>query len=180
MDRQTKTAIAQAIINGCPTVDGCKKFNTPPDCLECWQSTVDEVEKLVDHSGRVVTVVAAMIHNWQGEAMMVKHGECECGCQLQEMYEFPGGKVECGEDLEFALIREIREELGLEIAVGPLVHAQVNHYSHSANYYAVLFYKCYSQYHTVEKDHIWVTSETISLYDVLPGAVVALRKAAKF
>lgn len=34
-------------------------------------------------------------------------------------WEFPGGKVELGELPEAALIREIKEELSLEISVGP-------------------------------------------------------------
>lgn len=37
------------------------------------------------------------------------------------MFEFPGGKIEAGEDHEEALIREIKEELDVSITVGEFV-----------------------------------------------------------
>ena len=41
--------------------------------------------------------------------------------RLPGKWEFPGGKVEPGEDPRAALVREIREELGLEILPGALL-----------------------------------------------------------
>ena len=40
---------------------------------------------------------------------------------LPNLWEFPGGKVEPGETFETCLVREIREELAIEISVHELV-----------------------------------------------------------
>lgn len=63
-----------------------------------------------------IEVVAAVIHN-DGEIFATQRGFGE----FEGMWEFPGGKIEFGESCEVALVREIQEELGVDIEVGKLI-----------------------------------------------------------
>jgi 8-oxo-dGTP diphosphatase len=51
----------------------------------------------------------------EGRCLVGKRGP---GRSFAGQWEFPGGKVEPDEQPEAALVREIREELGIEIEVG--------------------------------------------------------------
>src|SRR5262245_60272855 len=55
-------------------------------------------------------------------------------------YSLPGGRVERGERLAFALKREMLEETGLEVRVGPLV--EVVEIIDEAHHFVVLDYLC--------------------------------------
>lgn len=62
---------------------------------------------------KLVEVVAAIIVN-DNKILCVQRGESKLP-YISKKYEFPGGKIENGETKEDALIREIGEELSLEI-----------------------------------------------------------------
>ena len=65
----------------------------------------------------IVIVAACALLNESGDVLIAKRPP---GRPLAELWEFPGGKVEQGEEPEEALIRELKEELGIEIAKADL------------------------------------------------------------
>ncbi|MEP3245200.1 MAG: NUDIX domain-containing protein [Sneathiella sp.] len=68
------------------------------------------------HSPRVGC--GALIRNAQNQILLVKRlREPEAG-----HWGFPGGKVDFGETTEDATCREVTEELGITITLGPLAH----------------------------------------------------------
>jgi 8-oxo-dGTP diphosphatase len=85
----------------------------------------------------MINVVAAVIHNNDGKIYICKRAENGI---LGGYWEFPGGKVEKGENYIEALKREIREELSSEISVGELLDESIYHYENfSVN---LICYKC--------------------------------------
>jgi mutator protein MutT len=63
-----------------------------------------------------IEVSAAMIFRDGKLLVTQRHAKSHLG----GLWEFPGGKREAGETFEQCLVREIREELGVEISVGKL------------------------------------------------------------
>jgi len=64
---------------------------------------------------KTIQVVAAVLF-LEGKVLCVQRAEHEKE-YVSLKWEFPGGKVEAGEELEEALVREIREELSMDIEV---------------------------------------------------------------
>jgi 8-oxo-dGTP diphosphatase len=64
-----------------------------------------------------IEVVAAVIQ-YKGKILAVQRGPAKYD-YISEKWEFPGGKMEAGESQEQTIIREIKEELDMEISVGP-------------------------------------------------------------
>ena len=65
---------------------------------------------------KVIEVVAAIIKN-DDKIFATQRGYGE----FKDGWEFPGGKMETGETPQQALIREIKEELEIDIEVGELI-----------------------------------------------------------
>lgn len=71
----------------------------------------------------LVLVVACALIDRDGRVLIAQRPE---GKAMAGLWEFPGGKVEPGEPPELALIRELKEELGIDVTeacLAPLTFA---------------------------------------------------------
>ena len=66
----------------------------------------------------MILVSAAIIRNTAGEILICQRG---AGGSCAFLWEFPGGKQEAGETAADCLVRECREELGIEIDIVALL-----------------------------------------------------------
>ncbi|GAA0343255.1 (deoxy)nucleoside triphosphate pyrophosphohydrolase [Bacillus carboniphilus] len=74
---------------------------------------------------KTVKVVAAIIENEQNEILCALRSP---QMAIPNMWEFPGGKVELGEDIYGALKREIYEEMECKIETSNLFHDNTHEY----------------------------------------------------
>ncbi|MBB3872823.1 MAG: (deoxy)nucleoside triphosphate pyrophosphohydrolase [Brevundimonas sp.] len=117
-----------------------------------------------------VLVVAVALIDVDGRVLIAKRPQ---GKALGGLWEFPGGKVEPGERPEAALIRELREELGIEVSescLAPFVFA-----SHAYDSFHLLMplYLCRRWNGVVaarEHDALaWVKPDKLSAYPMPPA-----------
>ena len=74
-------------------------------------------------TAKLLLVAACALVDVDGRVLLCQRPQ---GKQLAGLWEFPGGKVEAGETPEAALIRELDEELGIQVAkacLAPFVFA---------------------------------------------------------
>lgn len=83
-------------------------------------------------------VVAAAVIIEAGRVLLTQRKR---GTHLAGAWEFPGGKVEAGEDPREALVRELREELGIETAAGAVVDVTFHRYEEARKAVLLLFFE---------------------------------------
>lgn len=114
------------------------------------------------------TIVAAAVVIESGRVLLTQRAE---GQHLAGLWEFPGGKLEHGESPEQALVRECREECGIEIEVAEILDVTFHRYPEKN--VLLLFYRCSlisgEARHLQVADHAWVDPKELGRYE-LPAA----------
>ena len=70
-----------------------------------------------DHSPPLILVAAVVLVDADGRVLLAQRPE---GKAMAGLWEFPGGKIDPGETPETALIRELAEELGIDVTASCL------------------------------------------------------------
>lgn len=87
----------------------------------------------------VILVVAVALVDTEGRVLIAQRPE---GKSMAGLWEFPGGKVEAGERPEDALIRELREELGITVKEACLAPFTFASHTYDAFHLLMPLYVC--------------------------------------
>ena len=117
-----------------------------------------------------VLVVAVALIDVDGRVLIARRPE---GKQLAGLWEFPGGKVEPGERPEAALIRELREELGIEVSESCLAPFVFASHAYESFHLLMPLYLCRRWEGTVvAREHsalAWVKPDRLADYPMPPA-----------
>ncbi len=107
-----------------------------------------------------------------GSAPEVLLCQRRAGSKYALKWEFPGGKVEPGEEVEDCLVRELREELGITADEVTLFHRQQAVYPDSGHYevwYFLVENSSGTPVNRVFNRIEWVPVDDLPEYDILEG-----------
>jgi 8-oxo-dGTP diphosphatase len=118
----------------------------------------------------IVIVAACALLDNEGAVLIAKR---PAGRPLADLWEFPGGKVEAAERPEDALIRELREELGIEIAASDLAPLTFASHAYPDFHLLMPVYLC-RRWRGEATAHegqelLWVRPDALHLYDMPPA-----------
>jgi 8-oxo-dGTP diphosphatase len=115
----------------------------------------------------IVLVAACALVNEEGKVLIAKRPP---GRPLAGLWEFPGGKVDAGEDPETALMRELLEELSIEIARADLRPLAFASHAYPEFHLLMPLYLCKRWQGSIaaqeDQELLWVRPDELGLYDM--------------
>lgn len=123
-----------------------------------------------------VIVVAGVLFE-QGRVLLTQRKK---GAHLEGLWELPGGKIDPDEDPRDALVRELREELGIEVDVGAPI--EVTSWRYPEKRVLLLFFEVTRKRASPPPspldvaDMKWATREDLDALDFPPADVAVVER----
>jgi len=126
---------------------------------------------------KTIEVVAAIIKQ-DNKIFTTRRGSGE----FENMWEFPGGKIEAGETREEALIREIKEELELDIDITK--YLTTVDYDYSTFHLTMHCFTCVISGGKLNlnahNDAKWTTLEELDKFNWVPADILVIEKLKEY
>ncbi|HYE82742.1 MAG TPA: 8-oxo-dGTP diphosphatase MutT [Clostridia bacterium] len=123
-----------------------------------------------------IVTAAAIVRN--GKVLIAQR---QAGSHMELRWEFPGGKLEPDEDPEDCIIREIKEELDMEIEVADIY--KVVKFKYEEKDILLLCYLCKirkGEGKTLEcNDFRWIERKDLPNFDFVPADLAIVEKLMK-
>ena len=120
---------------------------------------------------KYIYVSTTALIDWQGKVLISLRPENKI---LPSFWEFPGGKIKNNESPDDTIIREIKEELSLDINKKSLKPLSFNTYTYDEFHAIIFFYICRSWKGTpISKKNqkiLWVEIDKLKKYKFLAGS----------
>lgn len=119
----------------------------------------------------MIRVVAAVMER-NGRVLICQR---RAGGALALQWEFPGGKMRTSETPCAALVRELREELGVETRIGPEIYRTRHRYAQLPDTLQLLFFSASAKAGSATPRNlaferiVWAPREDLARYDFLPA-----------
>ncbi len=118
-----------------------------------------------------IYVSTVALIDWQGRVLISLRSRNKI---LPNFWEFPGGKIKTNESPDDAIVREIKEELSLNIDKKSLKPISFNTYTYDQFHAIIFFYICrnWNGSPLSKKNHqiIWTEIDKLKRYKFLPGS----------
>jgi 8-oxo-dGTP diphosphatase len=140
-------------------------------------SSVKAIDTAPAKPARVVLVVACALLDGRGRVLLAKR---PAGVALAGLWEFPGGKVEPNETPERALVRELAEELAIQVAPARLAPLTFASHDYGDFHLLMPLFLCRSWHGSVRaqqgQELAWVWAQELGRY-AMPAADEPLKAA---
>ncbi len=130
---------------------------------------------------KLLLVVAAVLIDARKRVLLAQRPP---GKTFAGLWEFPGGKMEPGETPESALARELREELGIEVAAAGMTPLTFASHGYGDRHLLMPLYVCHEWTGTPEAREgqilAWVEAERLRGYPMPPADEPLIPVIAKY